>query len=194
MVARGAQRVLPYLEGDTPSTDLEGRWPSGKRAREERGEAGQARGKRRRVEERGAGEAEGAARPASPTPAPTPKDWGSVSPTPRQHAPPPVWRGPWLVAGWRAGDVAELIRYAKWAGRMMGGREKQGVRPFSDLVDRAGRPRERGPEMEEGRWRRVLGGALPGVSLDCPKERRKKPRVLKLRELLQREGWYEGEA
>ena len=48
--------------------------------------------------------------------------------------------------------------------------------------------------MEEGRWRRMLGGALPGVSLDCPREGGGKPRVQMLRELLQREGWYKGEA
>ena len=58
-VARGAHRVLPDPEGDTPSTDVVGRSPSGKRAREEEEEAGQERGKRRRVEERGAGGAEG---------------------------------------------------------------------------------------------------------------------------------------
>ena len=39
-VARGARRVLPDPEGDTPSTDVEGRSPSGKRAREEDEEAG----------------------------------------------------------------------------------------------------------------------------------------------------------
>ena len=33
-VARGAHRVLPDPEGDTPSTDVEGRSPSGKSARE----------------------------------------------------------------------------------------------------------------------------------------------------------------
>ena len=55
-VARGAHRVLPDPEGDTPSTDVEGRSPSGKRAREEDKEAGQERGKRRRGEERGAGQ------------------------------------------------------------------------------------------------------------------------------------------
>ena len=59
VVARGAHRVLPDPEGDTPSVDVEGRSPSGKRAREEEEEAGQERGKRRRGEERGAGEAEG---------------------------------------------------------------------------------------------------------------------------------------
>ena len=193
-VARGAHRVLPDPEGDTPSTDVEGRSPSGKRARGEGGEAGQARGKRRRVEERGAGEAEGAPRPASPSPEPTPTDWGSESPPPRQYAPQPVRREPGTVSGWRAGDVAELVRYVKWAGRTRGGREKRGTRPFSDLVGRAGRPRERGPEMEEGRWRRMLGEALPGVSLDCHREKGKKPRVRMLRELLQKEGWYEGEA
>ena len=40
----------------------------------------------------------------------------------------------------------------------------------------------------------MLGKALPGVSLDCLQERGKKPRVRMLRELMQREGWYEGKA
>ena len=48
--------------------------------------------------------------------------------------------------------------------------------------------------MEEGCWRRMQEEALLGVSLGCPREREKKPRVRKLRELLQQEGWYEGEA
>ena len=43
--------------------------------------------------------------------------------------------------------------------------------------------------MEKGLWRRMLGEALPGVRLDCPRERGKKRRVRMLRELLQREGW-----
>ena len=54
-VARGACWVLPDPEGDTPSTDVEGRSPSGKRTGEEGEEAGQDRAKRRRGEERGAG-------------------------------------------------------------------------------------------------------------------------------------------
>ena len=58
--ARGAHRVLPDPEEETPSTDVEGRSPSGIRAREEGGEAGQERGKRRPVEEWGAGRAEAA--------------------------------------------------------------------------------------------------------------------------------------
>ena len=45
-VARGAHRVVPNLEGDTPSTDVEGRSLSRKRGREEGGQAGQERGKR----------------------------------------------------------------------------------------------------------------------------------------------------
>ena len=193
-VARGAHWVLPDPEGDTPSTDVEGPSPSGKRAREEDEEAGQERGKRCRGEERGAGEAEGAPRPAGPSPEPTPTDWDSESPPPRQYAPPPVRRRPGTVAGWMEGDVAELARYVKWAGKTRGRREKRGPRPFSDLVGRAGRPRERGPEMEEWRWRRMLGAALPGVRLDCPQERGKKSRVQMLRELLQREGRCGGEA
>ena len=191
---QGAHQVLPDPDGDTPSTDLEGRLPSGKRAREEDEEAGQERGKRRRGEERGAGEAKGAPRPASPSPEPTPTDWDSESPPPRQYAPPPVRRGPGTVAGKTAGEVAELARYVKWAGKTRGRREKRGPRPFSDLVGRAGRPRERGPEKDEGRWRRMLGAALPGVRLDCLQEKGKKPRVQMLREVLQREGRYGGDA
>ena len=72
--------------------------------------------------------------------------------------------------------------------------KKRGTRPFSDLVGRAGRPRERWPEMDEGRWRRMLREALPGVSLDCAQKKGRKPRVRMLRELLQREGWYGGNA
>ena len=40
-VAPGAHGVLPDPEGDTPSRDVQGRSPSGKRAREEGEEAGQ---------------------------------------------------------------------------------------------------------------------------------------------------------
>ena len=47
--------------------------------------------------------------------------------------------------------------------------------------------------MEEGRWRKMLGEAPSGVNLDCP-QKGKKPRVRMLRELLQREGLYGGEA
>ena len=89
--------------------------------------------------------------------------------------------------------MAELVRYVKWAGGTRGRRDRRGTHPFSNLVSRAGRPGERGPEMEEGRWRRMLGEALPGVNLDCPQEMGKKPRVRMLRELLQRGGWYGGE-
>ena len=192
-VAQGAHQVLPDPKGDTPSTDVEGRSPSGRRAREEDEEAGQERGKRRRGEEGGAGEAEEAPRPASPSPEPTTTDWDSESPPPRRYAPPPVRRGPGTVAGGDR-DVAELPRYVKWAGKTRGRREKRGPSPFSDLVGRAGRPRERGPEMDEGRWRRMLGAALPGVRLDCPQAKGKKHRVQMLRELLQREGLYCGDA
>ena len=90
--------------------------------------------------------------------------------------------------------MAELARCVKWAGKTTGRRKKRGACSFSHLVGRAGRPRERGPEMDEGRWRRMLGAALPGVRLDCPKEKGKKPRVQMLRELLQREGRYGGDA
>ena len=169
-----------------------GQSPSRKRAREEDEEAGRERGKRRTGEEPGAGEAEGAPRPASPSPEPTPTNWDWESPPPRQYA--PVRRRPGTAAGWEEGDVAELARYVKWAGKTRGRRDKRGPRPFSDLVGRARRPGERGPEMEEWRLRRMLGAALPGVRLDCPQEKGKKPRVQMLRELLQREGQYGGHA
>ena len=71
--------------------------------------------------------------------------------------------------------MAELVRYLKWAGRTRGGRERRGTRPFCDLVGRAGRPREKVPEMKESTWRRMLGEALVGVNLDCPQEWGKKP-------------------
>ena len=90
--------------------------------------------------------------------------------------------------------MAELVRYVKWAGRTRGRRERRGTHPFSDLVGRAGRPGERGPEMEEGQWRRMLGEALPGLNLDCPQEKGSELWARMLRELLQREGWYGGEA
>ena len=67
-VARGEHRVLRDPEGDIPSTDVEGRSPSGKRAREEGGQAGQAKGKRRQVEERGARGGRGDAAACQPQP------------------------------------------------------------------------------------------------------------------------------
>ena len=140
------------------------------------------------------GEREGAPRPASPSPEATLTDWDLELPPPRRMAPPPVHRGPGTVAGWTAGDVAELVRYVKGAAMTRGRWERRGIHPFSNLVGRAGSPGERGPEMEEGRWRTMLGEALPRLNLDCPQEKVSKPRVRMLRELLQREGWYEREA
>ena len=146
------------------------------------------------MEEWGAGESEGAPRTASSFPEPTPTYRGSELPPPWRYAPPPVQRGPRSVTGYSAGDVAELVGHVKWAGRTRGGQEKRGTHPFSDLVSRAARPRERGPEMEEGRWRRMLGEALQAMSQDCPQEQEENPRVQKLREMLQTEGCYEGDA
>ena len=40
----------------------------------------------------------------------------------------------------------------------------------------------------------MLGAALPGVRLDYPQEKGKKPRARMLRELLLREGRYGGHA
>ena len=96
----GSSRIR---KGTPPPRMWRGGRRHGKRAREEDEEAGQERGKRRRGEERGAGEAEGAPRPASPSPEPTPTDWDSESPPPLQYAPPPVRRGPGMVAGWTEG-------------------------------------------------------------------------------------------
>ena len=107
-------------KGNTSSTVVEGRSPSGKSAKEEGEEAGQERGKQRRVEEQGAGGAEGALQQAGPRPEPTPTNSGSESPPPRRFAPPPVGRGPRTVAGRTAGNVAELVPYVKWAERTRG--------------------------------------------------------------------------
>ena len=193
-MARGAYRFIPDPERGTSPADVEEQSPSGIRARGEGKEARQAGGKRRRTEERGAAESAGARRPASPSREPTRTDRSSELPPPRQYAPRPVRREPGIVWEWRAGDVAELVCYVKWVGRTRGGRERSGIRPFSTLVSRAGRSQEKGPEMEGGRWRRMQGEAPPGLSLDCRREREKKPRMRMLRELLQRKGWYEGEA
>ena len=57
-----------------------------------------------------------------------------------------------------------------------------------------GGPGKGGLEMDEGRWRGMLGAALPGVRLDCAREKGKKLRVQMLRELLQRVGGYSGDA
>ena len=96
----------------------------------------------------------------------------------------------------RAQRVVRVVHevVVREAGKTRGRREERGPRLFSDLVGRAGRPRERGSEMDKGRWRRMLGAALRGVRLVCPQEKGKKPRVQMLRELLQREGRYGGDA
>ena len=123
----------------------------------------------------GQGEAEGARRTASPSPELTSTYRDSESPQLRRYAPPPVRRGPGTVARLTEGEVAELARYVKWAGKTRGRREKSRPRPFSDLVSRAGRPRERGPEMDEGRWKRMLGAALPRCAWTVPRRRGRSP-------------------
>ena len=107
--ARGAHRVLLELEGECPSTDVDGWLPSGKRARGEGVVAGQARGTRRWVEGREAGEAAGAPQPTSPSPELTLTNWGSWLPPLWRYAPQPVRREPGTVRGWRAGDVARSL-------------------------------------------------------------------------------------
>ena len=143
----------PGSGGGHPLHGCGGAVPSGKRAREEEEEAGQERGKRRGGEEGGAGEAEGAPRPASPCPEPTPTDWDSESPPPRQYAPPPVRRGPGTVAGWTAGEVAELVRYVKWAAKTREGARTGGPAPSATWSAGQG-----GPGKGGRRWMRGGGG------------------------------------
>ena len=155
-MAQGAHRVLPDPEEDPPSTDVEGRSPSGKRAREEKEEAAQERGKRRQGEEWGAGGAEAAPRPARPRPRADADRLGLGAATAAAVCAAAGTEGARDGRGVDNEEMAELVRYVKWAGRTTGRWERRGARPFSDLVGRAGRPGERGPEMEEGRWRRML--------------------------------------
>ena len=96
---------------------------------------------------------------------------------------------PGTVRGWRAGEVLGLVSYVKWADRTRGGKEWRGTHAIRDLVHRVVRLRDKGPEMAQCMWRRMLGESVPGVDLQCPKERGRKRRVRMLRELLQREGW-----
>ena len=188
--ARGVHRVIVDPEGNNPPTDTEGGSPSEKRARVEVERGRHVRVRQRRLEEQGARCATGAAQPASPSPEPTRTDWGSEYQLPRRYGGHPAQRVPGTVRGWRAGDVAGLVRYVKWAGRTRGGRERRGTHPFCDPVHRAGRPQDKRPQMAEARWRWMLGEVLPGVDLEGSKESGTKPRVRMLRELLQREGWY----
>ena len=85
--------------------------------------------------------------------------------------------------------MAELVRYVSWVG-MTTGRQRHGTHLFQDLVHGAGRPRDLVPEMADDKWRRMPGQALPGVDLDGPMERGRRPRGQILRELLQTEGQY----
>ena len=147
----------------------------------QRDNGGHTRGKRHRAEEQRAGGATGALQPASPGSDLTSTDWGSASLLPRHYARHPVRREQRRVWGRRAGEVAALVCYVQ---------ELRGTHPFRDLVHRAGRLQDKGPEMAEGRWRRMLGEALRGVDVDGPRERGRNPRVQMLRELLQTVGWY----
>ena len=136
----------------------------GKRAGGKGGEDGHARGKQRRVEEQGAGGATVASQPETLSPEPTPTDWGSESPLPQRYVRRPARRVPWTVQGWRAGDVAELVRYVKWAGRTRGGQERRGICTFRDLVHRAGTGAgEGGGQVGDDAGRGAPGGG-PGVS------------------------------
>ena len=186
--ARGGHLVIPKLEGDTPATDRERPLPFQKRARGEGDDSGHERGKRRQVEQWGAGGPTGALQPARLGAEPTPTDWVSASPLPRHLARHPARREQGRVQGWRAGGMAELVRYVKWAGRTREGREQRGTHPFRDLVRRAGRPQDSVLGMAEDMLRRMLAEALPGLVMDGPRERGRTPTVQMLRELLQSEG------
>ena len=137
------------------------------------------------MEERGGEGATGAPRPSSPSREPTLTSRGLASPLQRHF----VRREQGPIRAWGAEEVAELVRFVKGAGRTRGGR-RPGTHPFRDLVHRAGRPRDRGPELEEGRWLRMREAALPGVDPDDPGERWSRPRMHMPRELLQREARY----
>ena len=98
-VARGAHRVIPEPEGGTPPADVEGWSSSWKRARRGGRRGLASAGKAAPGEERGAQEATGAPQPSSPSPKPTPMDWGSESPLPQQYAWHPSRRVPGTVRG-----------------------------------------------------------------------------------------------
>ena len=85
--------------------------------------------------------------------------------------------------------MAELVRYVKWAGQTRGGGRPR-TRPFKDVVQRAGRPWDTGPEIAKGQWRRLPRAALPGIDLDDPWEEDGRPKSKVLRELPQREGMW----
>ena len=123
--------------------------------------------------------------PSSRSREPTQTDRGSASRLPHHFA--RTQQG--TIRGLRAEEVAALGCYAKWTGRTRG-RRKFRTHRFRHLVHRAGRRRDRGPEMEEGWWRRLLEAALPGLDLDDHGEVGSKPRMQLLREPLQREGGY----
>ena len=157
-----------------------------------RGDSGNGRhagGKRRQVEERGEGGAAGALRPTSRSTEPTETDWDSESPLLRHFAQHVARREQATVWGWRAEQVAEFVNCVRWAAGMRGGRRCR-THPFRDLVHMAGGAQDRGPQMAEDKWRRMLGEALPGLDLIGPREMGRRLRVQMLTELLQREGWY----
>ena len=106
----------------------------------------------------------------SPSLEPTAKDWGSASSFLRHFARHPARREQGRIRGWRAGEVVEVVCYLKWAGRKRGQRERRGNDLFRQVVHRAGRPQDKGPEMAEDRWETMLGEALPGLGLNGPRQ------------------------
>ena len=126
----------------------------------------------------------------SPSPKPTQTDWGGALPLPRHYAPHPAQREQGTVRGWRAGGVAELVLCLKPVAWTRVGRERRGTHAFRDLVHRARRPQDRGTEIAEDRWRRMLGEALLRVDLDSLWETGRRPREQMLGKLLQGEGLY----
>ena len=148
-VAQGAHRVLPDPEGDIPSTDVEGPSPSEERAREEDEEAGQERGKPRRGEERGAGEAEGGAVAGQPQSRADADGLGLGVPAAAAVCVAAGAEGTQDGRGVDGGGSGGAGPLREVGGENEGKAGEEG--PFSDLVGRAGGPRKRGPEMDEGR-------------------------------------------
>ena len=161
MAACRGHQVFPDPEGDTTATDRDGRSQSAKWARAEGDDDGYADGKQRRVEKRRERGAAGAPRPTSHSAEPSETDWCPESRLLQHSAWHVARRKPGSVWGWPAGEVAGLVPYVKWAGRTRDRRERHGTHLFRDALHRAERLQDRGSEMPEDRWRKMLGVTLP---------------------------------
>ena len=164
-----------------------------KRAREEEEEAGQERGKRRGGGRRGQGRRRGR-QAGQPQPRADADGWGLRVATAAAVCAAAGAEGTRNGRGLYGGGSGRAGPLREVGGEDEGKAGEEGSPPLQP-ADRQGKEAKgKGPEMDEGRWRRMLGEALPGVSLHCPQEKGRKPRVRMLRELLQREGWYGADA